>query len=1309
MGAVSDNLVPNGAFEDGTKNWRGRLKVVSAMKHHNMPVVLVDDDSDRNSLYAMSVPIKIDPAKVYRFSGWLKTSDDNIKGSGIYLRVFDRNNKTIKAFALRVSSPGQWYFRELLIKPSDWPPNVDHVCIMLTPYFRASNEIAKAWYSNILLKETDLQQELSRRQLPAEWKNDSLGSKDMYNIRKGLFAKSSSNADQYDMPANTIDKKETAWRPDANDKHPWLELSWLDFAVVGGILIHKTPESNIKQFKIYYWDDYNQKWILFKNTQAPRTKGEWLVTDIDRSGFSTRRVKLEFETSDIGIKEVRFFARNESEKWSGNWIWLDDNQTKSSDCYFRKKFTVNGELERCSVQFSADDDCTLYINGHAIEKKNIWSTLSVKNIKPYLKQGENIFAAKVHNDGSYAGFILEVDLVYVSGKGEKIFTDNSWVWSNLVTTNWIKNNYDDSKWRQSISFGTGSDSKWPSLSFINNSAKPQLLVSGNAISKTLTAGSELDLNIEFRVDSELRYPLLFNLKQGDLSYFSIDLMADYDLSKYQIGETIQINKKIKLSKYLCHGTYTFSLTMPYREIVFAKDKTVWNKKIHIINTYRPKQAVAELKTIDSIPTIYVDGKPVWDMGCLEWTSRPEWMHHRAFGSVGIPVIYILANPKLLDEKNFDFGVINQKLTEALEANPDAKIIIWSTLRDWVPEWFRQKYPEELAVLDSGEVRRNASLASEKWRNLTNKVIRKLIEHINESPFAASVICYYMADGEDGQWYNYWNETNKLTQDNTLGDYSKPMLEYFRHWLKNKYKTNRVLQQAWKLPTVTFETAKIPSRKQRIASGLGYFRDPARNAPSIDFDQATSEMVADQIISIGKVIKEASRGKTLCGVNYSCYKNAGAYFIAQSGGRLNSRKLIDSPYLDLFNTPISYVAGDRDLGGPTTIDAPFPASLRLRNKRWVNQADSRSHLKNPTEYAYSVRCANQFDQILAREFSKAFCAGAGIYWFSMPLGGRNWYDDRQTVETMGQLNKIAQTGVKGNLSSVSEVAVVYSEKALFYQQYPEIFTSKNPIAYETLYNQHRQIAYMGAPFDEYFASDFLNANMPDYKFYIFMNTYYLTDEEQKAIKSKLNKNGTTALWLYAPGFVEDNKLSIENCQALTGIKLAYLPEAHSFKVKVKSNDFLKSGININLSYGLPEKNRFNERITLAPVFYCIDPEAEKLAWISGLDKPGLVRKKVGNTTMYYSSVPSVPAEILRVIASQGGVHIYIKSNDAFYACHDYVAIHTNKTPGKRIIYLKDKLIIKEVYPVQGKPIITNQIGFNAEKPETRIFQVIKQHQ
>jgi hypothetical protein len=131
--------------------------------------------------------------------------------------------------------------------------------------------------------------------------------------------------------------------------------------------------------------------------------------------------------------------------------------------------------------------------------------------------------------------------------------------------------------------------------------------------------------------------------------------------------------------------------------------------------------------------------------------------------------------------------------------------------------------------------------------------------------------------------------------------------------------------------------------------------------------------------------------------------------------------------------------------------------------------------------------------------------------------------------------------------------------------------------------------------------------------------------------------------------------------------------------------------------------------LAPVFYCIDPEAEKLAWISGLDKPGLVRKKVGNTTMYYSSVPSVPAEILRVIATQGGVHIYIKSNDAFYACHDYVAIHTNKTPGKRIIYLKDKLIIKEVYPVQGKPIITNQIGFNAEKPETRIFQVIKQHQ
>ncbi len=69
------------------------------------------------------------------------------------------------------------------------------------------------------------------------------------------------------------------------------------------------------------------------------------------------------------------------------------------------------------------------------------------------------------------------------------------------------------------------------------------------------------------------------------------------------------------------------------------------------------------------------------------------------------------------------------------------------------------------------------------------------------------------------------------------------------------------------------------------------------------------------------------------------------------------------------------------------------------------------------------------------------------------------------------------------------------------------------------------------------SDIENPKLPDYKLYIFLNTFHVTPPQRAAIQAKLRKNGATALWVYAPGYIDGQKCDVTNMTALTGIKLA----------------------------------------------------------------------------------------------------------------------------------------------------------------------------
>lgn len=73
-----------------------------------------------------------------------------------------------------------------------------------------------------------------------------------------------------------------------------------------------------------------------------------------------------------------------------------------------------------------------------------------------------------------------------------------------------------------------------------------------------------------------------------------------------------------------------------------------------------------------------------------------------------------------------------------------------------------------------------------------------------------------------------------------------------------------------------------------------------------------------------------------------------------------------------------------------------------------------------------------------------------------------------------------------------------------------------------YYRTSDLPRIGASVDYYFHDDMGREDMPDYKFYVMMNLFDISDKEREIIIQKAKKNHAVVLWLYAPGFINPDR-------------------------------------------------------------------------------------------------------------------------------------------------------------------------------------------
>ncbi len=689
---------------------------------------------------------------------------------------------------------------------------------------------------------------------------------------------------------------------------------------------------------------------------------------------------------------------------------------------------------------------------------------------------------------------------------------------------------------------------------------------------------------------------------------------------------------------------------------------------------------AQVKQHNGTPTLFLDGKPVF--ANMHWTGflNPETIGPiqtaiRGFAGTGVHIYTTdaLANewrgPIEGDPRPYDFSTVGPRLQQAVDADPQAlfNLRIMIETRYLLDDWWHKAYPDELEVLSDGS-RPAASYASLEWQNQVKEVLRGYVAYLREAGFYDRVIGYQICVGTCGEWIKDWSSMSPPS-----GDFSEPMRRYFRSWLSRKYPDDAALRAAWNDPAVTLAAAEVPSGAEQDATTHYLFRNPQKERKVIDFYEAYAELCADALLDFCRTVKAETHNEKLTGAFFgyimelawnNCFFNdsrddqdAAEVSTVQRSGHLGLQKVLRSPDLDYLVSPYSY--GFRGLGGDGLSMQPSE-SLRIHGKLYLFEEDTLMHNNFDPPPGKRMHPTSRSIAIYERNFAQVLTRGQGITW----LENDAFVEDPAILPEARRLqvryNEIGNWHVQQfDRRPSAEVAVFLDDESLMYEG------NRNHIDLPLIWQQRViTLNRFGAPHDVYLLNDLLEGRLlREYKLYVFLNPFHLNDKRRQALHAQLGSGGKTALWLYAPGYINSDRpeqsLTTAAMTDLTGFTFGRGGSFWSPFMHV--TDFTHP-----ITRCIPQDLFWGTTRSIAPIFHLADPDAAILGEVVyglGRCQPGLGIKTVQPAASaqpwhsVYNATPNLPPQLLRGIARHAGVHLYSEEGDVLYATPELLAVHT----------------------------------------------------
>ena len=751
----------------------------------------------------------------------------------------------------------------------------------------------------------------------------------------------------------------------------------------------------------------------------------------------------------------------------------------------------------------------------------------------------------------------------------------------------------------------------------------------------------------------------------------------------------------------------------------------------------------------------VDGRPLPPMAVTVRTQNLQYL--RDLRQAGIRLFYINAmtswnNP---GGKNEDYPYCEgnppvkengleytlKGLNTLLEAAPDAYVMLRLNVAP-PPAWVNS-HPEEMLTFSDGshrpvmvttvargvQLEGMPSLCSEAWRRDADAALREFFDALAPLPCFERVIGFFLCAGGTSEWYY---PQGQETADGAWGDFSEPFRKQFERYLRAKYGTRERLREAWGIPDASFEKPLIPPPEARDAavrcdmriqadlnSGhsvrggkdavpldtpdptIGVFLNANRYRNTADYFDAWHEGTADTVIHFARTLKSRFPD-LLVGAFYGSFGCSDVY---NAGTCTGTPKIMRSGAVDFLAAPGVY--NNREPGG-IVAQREMQDSFRLHNMMFISEDDDRTHLiplwaQRDSMGLYSLA---DTETLLKREFARDICEDIHAWWFDM---GGEWYNDPGILKLFRRQQEIADFAYSLDRTKKNEIALVYDAASV------HVVSALTTKLVADLYRTS-DLGRIGAPVDYYFLDDLPDPAMPDYKMYVMINAFVLSDRQRAQIAAKARKNRATVVWLYAPGFIDwdaERPMDEKNIAKTVGMKVKRAPGTYLpyFTVDPQAHPAVR-GAKPRFRYGAIDRavhsNVWMAPTALPPAYVnpCFFIEDENAAVLGRYCHDGsaayALREMDGYTSVYCAS-RVLRSELLASLAEWSGCHLFLHTDDVLYANENFVTVHARED-GERTVYFKSPCSPYEVYEKRYYGHNVTQIRVDMKLGETKMWCV-----
>ncbi len=692
---------------------------------------------------------------------------------------------------------------------------------------------------------------------------------------------------------------------------------------------------------------------------------------------------------------------------------------------------------------------------------------------------------------------------------------------------------------------------------------------------------------------------------------------------------------------------------------------------------------ARIVPIRGVPQLRINGEavpPLMFFYNLETPTTRYWLDSqvREAAASGIHLYSTTFDGWPWDGSPPDYSAADRQLDLFLRTDPQAVFLLRINVNPDA-RWAGWRDRESLRRTDDIRYRdgstRPVSAASDRYFQAFLASVRKMIRHYEASPYAGHTLGYHVAGQNTGEWFldGYWEKGP---------DYSPVNAAAFRGWLKQHYADDASLARAWGRKRVTFANAQIPVPKpgrfpiHDLPPGAkiqAFYRLP-RERDWVDYSLYCSDLISQRLLDIARVVREETAGKRLVAFFYG-------YIFELPGsmsGHLRMDRILASPDIDILAAPFSY--SGREPGQAGAAMTAFD-SVAAHGKLWIDEDDLRTHVDLEGEPDVPrPETASATRSLLERNMATTLVHRAGTWW--MDLKGIGSFEDPRLWPVMKDFGLPNYAQLYSQPAPFRPgVAVIVDERSVAFQASDREMTAQRRSLRDNLAKTGAEVGY-------YYLGDFLSGLVPRCKAYFFVNDFYLDDDQIAKIRARLETEGATAIWQYAPGYLGPSGPDPNRAARLTGIRLS-----------------VHNGHGSSAGAGSLAGERWGNPRNLAPRLIVTDPQAMVLGRYRSDHRVSAASKRDrGFTSVFLGDIELTPA-MLRALLRHAGVHIWSDGDDIIQTDGLIFAIHSSAS-GARDLHLPAGVGLASA---RGEPLARGPASFTISfgaSGETRWFRLVK---